>query len=101
MDRTTKRGGRGNGGGGKKKKTKHPPPPAVKTSRNETMIPRRTRYVTRNQTVLRNRKRRFHSCTENVSGLTERCDAAFLINSYAGPMEDAVPESNSGGRTFK
>src|SRR2546428_8457884 len=59
---------------------------------------RRTRYVTRNQTVLRNRKRRFHSCTENVSGLTERCDAAFLINSYAGPMEDAVTIYQEGDR---
>src|SRR5213594_2488760 len=62
--------------------TRQPSPPALNGSRLGTMSPRRTRYVIRNQTVLRNRKNSFHTCTESLSsGLTERCDAAFLINS--------------------
>src|SRR3989441_9526576 len=62
--------------------TRQPSPPALNGSRLGTMSPRRTRYVIRNQTVLRNRKNSFHICTESFSsGLTERCDAAFLINS--------------------
>src|SRR6266571_548152 len=62
--------------------TRQPSPPALNGRRLGTMSPRRTRYVIRNQTVLRNRKNSFHTCTESFSsGLTERCDAAFLINS--------------------
>src|SRR2546426_3576960 len=61
--------------------TRQPSPPALNGSRLGTMSPRRTRYVTRNHTVLRNRKNSFHTWTEIFSGLTERCDAAFLINS--------------------
>src|SRR5438094_3070473 len=62
--------------------TRQPSPPAVNGRRFGTMSPRRTREVIRNQTVLRNRKNSFHTCTESLSsGLTERCDAAFLINS--------------------
>src|SRR5438093_1175912 len=62
--------------------TRQPSPPALNGSRLGTMSPRRTRYVIRNQTVLRNRKNSFHNCTDSFSsGLTERCDAAFLINS--------------------
>src|SRR5437899_12899028 len=61
--------------------TRQPSPPAANGRRFGTMSPRRTRYATRNQGVLRNRKSRFHTWTEIFSGLTERCDAAFLINS--------------------
>src|SRR5207245_10068149 len=46
-----------------------------------TMSTRTKRYVNRNQGVFRNRKNRFHTWTESFSGLTERCDATFLINS--------------------
>src|SRR5207245_8541667 len=61
--------------------TRQPSPPAANGRRFGTMRPRRTRYVTRNQGVFRNRKNRFHTWTEIFSGLTERCDATFLINS--------------------
>src|SRR2546422_5326783 len=61
--------------------TRQPSPPAANGRRFGTMSPRRTRYVTRNQGVFRNRKNRFHTWTESFSGLTERCDATFLINS--------------------
>src|SRR5437879_11010870 len=63
--------------------TRQPSPPAANGRRFGTMRPRRTRYVTRNQGVFRNRKNRFHTWTEIFSGLTERCDATFLIHSYA------------------
>src|SRR5437867_5323292 len=64
------------------------------------MTPRRTRYATRNQGVLRNRKSRFHTWTEIFSGLTERCDAAFLINSCPPflthlPGEETNPASST------
>src|SRR5437899_11819049 len=61
--------------------TRQPSPPAANGRRFGTMSPRRTRYVIRNQGVLRNRKNRFHTWTAIFSGLTERCDATFLINS--------------------